>query len=241
MIIFVYLCTIGNEDSVRWYRPRTRTSTSKGNDRDYLAILITNTYISTEPQEKVKKFEKDRKRLKNIFCRTNVDVLLADDPSIQEIWKSRDWAFGEVQQKYKCVFIVFSGHGGEKVDDCGKKSYYFTTGVNRDRLDTDEFINEFKQQNNIPKIFLLDACRGAKSIKADGDNCLIAYPAKKGEAADLPSSWIPVLRKLLINARGHRSITDIVTDANQRAKSEDCNPVIEENSLLDRHILIDLG
>ena len=138
-------------------------------------------------------FKEDRKELYRAFHRTNVDLIKAENVSSNKTKTSLRMTVKAIENRqspYKCVFIVFSGHGGMDGKDP------FIVCEDSKKIYTEKFINNFiKRIKVIPKVFLIDACRGPKPTptKGPGDNCLIAYATTKGTETVLPSVWIPSL------------------------------------------------
>ncbi len=213
---------------------------SKEKNCDYLAFVITNTYErkneTNNCQFKIaKNFETDRRILLNLFTKRNVKMIHYDNNSFDEIWEKVDKEVAAALHLYKGVFIVFSGHGDENI---AKNGCYLVSGKTNQRCDTQKFINAFNQKidSSIPTVFLIDACRGSKSLpyrnhdSKGQSNCLIAYSTGKGEESHLPSEWIPTLAIHL--AKGGDTIKNIVIKVNKECYGDWCHPDIE-NSLQD--------
>ena len=102
--------------------------------------------------------------------------------------------------KYKSVFIAFSGHGGKKED----QSYIVSNdGV---VIWLTDFVNHIVDLfgDEIPKIFLLDSCRGYTELeqrpKRVKRNYLIAYATQDDRVSMLKydgSYWMPVVARYL--------------------------------------------
>ena len=146
--------------------------TSKG-----LAVIITNDYapdpnaakdeaistsgVATPPLEQLST-NKDGTRLEQAFKTLNFDVCWkhnAKTSSIQQIWGEIKKMKYETVKHYRCIIFVFSGHGeiggklimqdGCKVDIC----QHFIAPV---------LPGQARSIGKIPKVFIIDACRGEK-------------------------------------------------------------------------------
>ena len=125
-----------------------------------LAVIITNDYLGVSGYTELTGTTEDGKRLKTAFEKLEFDVHWERNARLEKLQRLmrelRDLEYESVKH-CKCIALVFSGHGitgGELITQDGKR---FNT--------CHEFISpilpgEASQIGGIPKIFLIDACRG---------------------------------------------------------------------------------
>ena len=124
-----------------------------------LAVIFTNDYKHTKsPLEGP--FE-DGKRLETAFKEINFDVHWKNNvtsPELRDIMRGLSKLTFETVEHYKCMLFVFSGHGqGGKI-------------VMQDSQEIDicvDFIDPILPERapaigDVPKIFIIDACRGGR-------------------------------------------------------------------------------
>ena len=178
-----------------------------------LAVIITNTYMSQpNPLRDVKT---DHIELEHTFRKPFFDTVIAKDETKEELEKKIEEAAELASEyKYKSVFIAFSGHGGKKEE----QSYIVSNdGV---VIWLTEFVNHIVDLfgDEIPKIFLLDSCRGYTELeqrpKRVKRNYLIAYATQDDSVSMLDydgSYWMPVVARYL------REVDDTVVNVIKKA------------------------
>ena len=178
-----------------------------------LAVIITNTYMSQpNPLRDVKT---DHIELEHTFRKPFFDTVIAKDETKEELEKKIEEAAELASEyKYKSVFIAFSGHGGKKEE----QSYI----VSNDGVVVwlTEFVNHIVDLfgDEIPKIFLLDSCRGYTELeqrpKRVKRNYLIAYATQDDSVSMLDydgTYWMPVVARYL------REVDDTVVNIINKA------------------------
>ena len=151
----------------------------------------------------------------------------------------------EVKNKeYKCVFIVFSGHGSKNSQ--GKECIISNDG---DEIEVSGFdqtiIKKFGRE--IPKVILIDACHGEKQLddtKGPNDNCLVVFGTQEDYKAMAPktgSYWIPEVARCLREMDD--TVVNVIVKANERVSTNpDLKklqiPVITENSLTNQALCV---
>ena len=125
-----------------------------------LAVIITNDYQGNSGYAELPGTIEDGNRLKTAFEKLHFDVHWEPNATLDKLQqlmcKLRDLEHESVKH-YKCIAIVFSGHGvtgGELIAQDGKR---FDTC--RDFI-TPVLPGKAQKIGGIPKIFLIDACRG---------------------------------------------------------------------------------
>lgn len=136
--------------------------------------------------------------------------------------------------EYKKLVFVFAGHGHKK--------WKVTTNDNKDINVMDQIVDKLVKKDNlssqilqfIPKLFFIDACRGAEKEKIRGraevvvdesggienpllplrGNYLLAYSTMEGFAAHDSPSWLQKVFEILEH-REDRSLLDKLTDVNK--------------------------
>lgn len=208
-------------------------------------MVISNIYKGAD---KLLGVSKDREELYKTF----------NDPAKFELIEAKDYKGYEMDTKlndrvktelrrrnhrYQSVFIIFSGHGGK--GDRGP----FLIANDGEKKDVNEFIDEYKTLigRDIPKYFLIDACRGSLELPANkgpGDNCFVAYSTEDDHVAKCRqtkgSYWITKVTKQLRDIHESIHISESVVEAIEKANEDLENdktlkykqtPYIGENSL----------
>ena len=199
-----------------------------------LAVIITNTYMSRDKDEQLPETKQDLVELKKTFGKPFFDTVIAEDKTKQEMMKEIIEAAELANEyKYKSVFIAFSGHGGKKE---GQSYIVSNDGV---VIWLTEFVNHIVDLfgDEIPKIFLLDSCRGYTELeqrpKRVKRNYLIAYATQNDSVSIVKydgSYWMPEV------ARHLREVDDTVVNVIKKA-----NLYVQENLDLEyiQHPVLD--
>ena len=129
-------------------------------DSKGLAVIITNDYQGSSRYTELTGTVEDGNRLKRAFEKLGFAVHWEKNTSLETlqrlVWELRDLEYESVKD-CKCITLVFSGHGvagGELITQDGKS---FDTCT---QLISPILPGEARQIGGIPKIFLIDACRG---------------------------------------------------------------------------------
>ena len=208
-------------------------------------MLITNTYENTPSMKSLPGVVKDREELNKTFCDPFFNVIEAQDATSKEMMYVIDCGSKDVKkEEYKCVFIVFSGHGcknsrGNECIICNDGNEIEVSGF------VEDIIEKFGRE--IPKVILIDACRGEKKLedtKDPNDNCLVAFATQEDYKAMAPKSgsyWIPVVAKCLREMDD--TVVNVIEEANRIVRTNSDlkkhqNPVITENSLTDQVLCV---
>lgn len=126
-----------------------------------LAVLITNNYLTAEKLETLPGAERDGQKLSKAFERFNFAVHWVKNvtsPELHEIIREmKSLKYNKVKD-YSCILFVFAGHG------CETDELYMQDGMKVNPME--EVIGpllpgECKELGDIPKVFLIDACRGS--------------------------------------------------------------------------------
>ena len=130
-----------------------------------LAVIITNDYGTTESLAKLTGTQRDGQSLCEAFTRLKFDVLWKRNVNqfllMQIIYGLSRLKYHKVKH-YRCIILIFAGHGCE--GDClwtqdGKKVHITSQVV------TPLLPKQAMEIGAIPKIFLIDACRGDKKTQ----------------------------------------------------------------------------
>ena len=184
--------------------------------------------MSRAKEEQLPETKKDLVELKKTFRKPFFDIVTAEDKTEQEMMKEiKEAAELAKVNKYKSVFIAFSGHGGKR----NRQSYIMSNDGERILLTA--FVNHVVELfgDEIPKIFLLDSCRGSKELeerppKGVEQNYLIAYATEDDHISRLRddgSYWMPEVARCL------REVDDTVVNVIRQA-----NLHVRENPKLPR-------
>ena len=208
-------------------------------------MLITNTYENTPRVNHLPGVVKDREELNKTFCDPFFNVIEAKDATKEEMMYAIDCGSKDVKKKkYKCVFIVFSGHGykNSRGNEC-------IISNDDNEIEVSGFVEDIIEKfgREIPKVILIDACRGEKKLedtKGPNDNCLVAFATQedyKAMAKKSGSYWIPVVAKCLREMDD--TVVNVIKEANRLVRTNPDlkkrqNPVIERESLTDQALCV---
>ena len=152
--------------------------TSKG-----LAVIITNDYTkdqATSDSDEVKyeplSTKNDGSRLEEAFKALNYDVCWRHNVNagdVQRIWNEMKNLKYEEVKHYRCVVFIFSGHGEQSEKQSEGKTSAGGKLVMQDRSKvriSEDFIapvlpGQAPSIGRIPKVFIIDACRGGKKTE----------------------------------------------------------------------------
>lgn len=128
-----------------------------------LAVIVTNEDYSKTPASKLPNLPgatKDGEALSQALSELNFAVCWKKNVSRSDLlWLVNDTSRlkYEMIEQYRCIFFIYAGHGGEK--DLLHMSDGREVNIQRDILERLLPLNAM-QIGDIPKIFLIDACRG---------------------------------------------------------------------------------
>ena len=201
-------------------------------------MIITNTYMSQCKNRQLPGVAKDLNELKETFREPSFESVIAENDTKEELEKKIK-SISELasQYKYRSVFVAFSGHGGKEnneqfiMSDDWKKKWLKEL--------VDPVVACFNEE--VPKIFLLDLCRGSKGLqlRAKGEgNYLIAYATEDEHKAlmrkdDGGSYWMPVVARNLRMV--DNTVLNIITETKVEVQeSPDLNyvqcPVLDDDN-----------
>ena len=218
----------------------SETTKGFGEDHKALAVIITNTYEGTTvPLIGIKK---DRDELLQTFDRPphfhyiRVDNALEED-MVDALKKAAEKARS---CSYRCLVIAFSGHGGKHDGD----SVIITEDLRKIPVKSFvDFVNATFSGIDIPKAFLIDACRGRaalpirKSITEQDDSYLIASATKFGHIAAMRvpkeegSYWMPVVARFI--RERNMPIIDVIRAANKEVENDESLQYRQTPQLVD--------
>lgn len=221
-------------------------------DKQHLVVAITNEYVKNK-NKRLKGIREDRNQLYKTFGGESFDLLKSEDSSKRKmelllISMTREAITQRGTNQYKSAFIIFSGHGGMTDNDNSFIESEFGERVNLERL-----IEDFETTigADVPKFFLIDACRNVVKdgiSKGARDNTLHAYATKKGTTAGMytttGSHWIQKVLKLLQLSNGDKTVVEIIEEANKKVKDDTGQePVIQINTLTveGRNLCLKIG
>ena len=128
---------------------------------------------------------------------------------------------------YRCLVIAFSGHGGKHDGD----SVIITEDLEKVPVKSFvNFVNHTFRDIDIPKAFLIDACRGSatlperKSIIKQDESYLIATATKFGHIAAMRepeeegSYWMPFVARFI--REKDMPIIDVIRAANEEVEKD---------------------
>ena len=152
--------------------------TSKG-----LSVIITNDYGSTndratsDSSDEAAKYdplstENDGSRLQEAFKAVSYDVHWEHNVracDVQRMWSQiKNLKYEEVKH-YRCIVFIFSGHGEQNEEDTSAGGKLVMQDGSKVRI-SEEFIapvlpGKAPSIGRIPKVFIIDACRGGKKTE----------------------------------------------------------------------------
>ena len=148
------------------------------------------------------------------------------------------------KKEYKCVFIVFSGHGGKNSQ--GNECIISNDGA---EIEVSGFVQTIIEKfgRGVPKVILIDACREEKKLedtKGPNDNCLVVFGTQEDYKAMAPktgSYWIPVVARCLREIDD--TVVNVIVEANAKVSTnpdlkKHQTPVITENSLTNQALCV---
>ena len=179
--------------------------------------------------------EKDYEELVKTFREPFFDTVIAKNETKEKIEKKIEKAAELASQyKYKSVFIAFSGHGNKE------KKEPFIMSDDGKKIWVKEFVNLVvtRFDKEVPKIFLLDSCRGSIELKpkrkGEG-NYLIAYSTEDNYEAlmrnnDGGSYWMPIVARHL--RKVDDTVVNVIRQANKHLQ-EDLHLEYNQHAVLD--------
>ena len=110
-------------------------------------------------------------------------------------------------RSYKCIAVVFSGHGGEGI-------LKGNDGIN---VSVEEEWLGPLQMTDVPKLFFINACRGSLELKSLGEgskknkiNSLVMYATIEGHTVYVDAKWMQKIAKKLRDEND--SVQNIASD-----------------------------
>ena len=203
-----------------------------------LAVIVTNDYKNT-----LKGTEIDGRNLERAFKGINFSVLRKHNISRAELLEQCIRKMNrakEMNNHYRCMIFIFSGHGffDHIVANDSKKIHIY------DDIITPLLPKKEKAIATIPKVFLIDACRGSKKTMTitlppfqkqpkhaaiGGGGEAIQVAAEGGYTVAYPtlpehvtyndsykgSTWLRTLAELIEQGRYLYSLADLLTHVNE--------------------------
>ena len=212
-----------------------------------IAIIITNDY-STRSRPQLRPLpgtQIDGQNLSAQFSGRGYAVYWRKNVTKDEflgLMKELQCLDCESVKDFDSIFFIFSGHGWE--DDCLYMQDSKEVQINRDVM-SPLLPKSFPEIGNIPKVFLIDACRGGEKTECvlvprgkieeigsrggkevikipvpEKGNCLVAFSTmpkfEAYEDADRGGVWFSTLTEELGSLKRKCSIDDILTEVNKK-------------------------
>lgn len=210
-----------------------------------LAVIITNDYGTAKELITLTGTQQDGQALSEVFARLNFDVCWRRNAGkflLMQIIREVSQLKYHAVQHYRCIIFIFAGHGCE--GDClwtqDERKVHILNEVVYPLLP-----KQAMEIGAIPKVFLIDACRGKKktqtvvvprssstdeevqprggslcemNVPAEG-NFMIAYSTlpqhKAYEDGTKGGVWLFTLAKLLKEGKSLHSLECLLTDVNE--------------------------
>ena len=197
-----------------------------------LAVLICNSYENTPGLKYLPGTQKDAEAMKSTFTHLNFATIVLRDASCDDMCDTVGAlaSYTSYPPHYNCLAVVFSGHGRENkvvLSNDGQEVNF-----------EEAIIKPLYPRNSpliggIPKIVLIDACRGNRGLQAKGGSgsverfdlsvpgdILVAYSTMEGyksyEDESSGGYWMQELAKQLKESR--KSVGDVIADVNKEMR-----------------------
>ena len=149
-----------------------------------LAVIITNDYSSTKDQaangdssDEAAKYvplstKNDGSRLQEAFKAISYDVYWEHNVracDVHRMWSQIENLKYEEVKHYRCIVFIFSGHGEQSEEDTSAGGKLVMQDGSKVRI-FEEFIapllpGQLPSIGRIPKVFIIDACRGSEKTE----------------------------------------------------------------------------
>ena len=138
-----------------------------------LAVIVSNDYNKTGLKP-LTGTHNDGTRMNDTFEALGFATFSKRNADMQQMYDILHAVsqFKNYPQSYKCITIVFSGHGGcetQKSEKGRETQLKYLYTQDEGKIEVEALVAPFLPQNakqigNIPKLFFIDACRGSKDM-----------------------------------------------------------------------------
>ena len=185
-----------------------------------LAIIVTNSHLQEEKRS-LPGAEKDGTRMEGVFGSLNIATLRRQNITANGLRRllAEVRALQGLPPTYKSISFVYSGHGREGGMLCMEGM-----PLEKQLVHIQEIVDAFLPKNapnigNVPKLFFIDACRGAgtfQPVMVPRDAAVVERPQKASRitqrgATDLATVFVPPEGNTLLaysNIQGQRALED---------------------------------